>query len=107
MPPGLSLNSWRGFFELIGYILRRLLQMVPVLIGITLIAFIFLKLLPGDPLMIMTGGKATPEMREALHKRLGLDKPLPVQYGLFLIQCHSRRSRNFNNEENPNYGADR
>ena len=77
-----------GFsLRLIGYILRRLLQMIPVLIGITLIAFIFLKLLPGDPLMIMTGGKATPEMREALHKRFGLDKPLPVQYGLFLFNA--------------------
>lgn len=73
--------------RLIGYILRRLIQMIPVLVGITIIAFLFIKLLPGDPLEIMTGGKATPEMRVAFNQRMGLDKPWPVQYGLFLLNA--------------------
>lgn len=73
--------------KLLGYLARRLIQMVPVLLGITLIAFIFIKLLPGDPLTIMTGGKATPEQVEKMRHSLGLDKPLPVQYGLFLINA--------------------
>jgi len=73
--------------KLLGYFIRRLLQMIPVLIGITLIAFIFIKLLPGDPLTIMTAGKATPEQVEKMKHRLGLDQPLPVQYGLFLLNA--------------------
>jgi peptide/nickel transport system permease protein len=73
--------------KLLGYFIRRLLQMIPVLIGITLIAFIFIKLMPGDPLTIMTGGKATPDQVEKMRHRLGLDKPLPVQYGLFLLNA--------------------
>lgn len=70
--------------RLIGYILRRLLQMIPVLIGITLFAFLFVQLLPGDPIQTMLGGRATPEVIEAAHKKFGLDEPLPVQYLLFL-----------------------
>ncbi len=70
--------------HLIGYVLRRLLQMIPVLIGITLFAFLFIQLLPGDPIQTMLGGKATPEIIEAAHKKFGLDQPLPVRYVLFL-----------------------
>jgi peptide/nickel transport system permease protein len=69
---------------LIVYILRRLMQMIPALIGISLIAFLFIKLLPGDPTLIMLGGKATPEAIAAIHQRFGLDKPLPLQYLIFL-----------------------
>jgi ABC-type dipeptide/oligopeptide/nickel transport system permease component len=58
--------------------------MLPALLGITLVAFLFIKLLPGDPLQIMTMGKATPEMIAAERARLGLDQPYVVQYGLFL-----------------------
>lgn len=71
--------------RLFGYILRRLLQMIPALLGITIVAFLFIKLLPGDPLQIMTMGKATPEMIAAERARLGLDKPLVVQYWYFLV----------------------
>lgn len=73
--------------RLLGYILRRLLQMIPALLGITIVAFLFIKLLPGDPLQIITQGKATPEMVAAERARLGLNKPLVVQYGLFLINA--------------------
>jgi ABC-type dipeptide/oligopeptide/nickel transport system permease component len=70
--------------RIFGYIIRRLLQMIPALIGITIVAFLFIKLLPGDPLQIMTLGKATPEMIAAEHARLGLDQPIWVQYGIFI-----------------------
>lgn len=73
--------------KLLSYLLRRLLQMIPVLIGITLIAFIFIKLLPGDPIVIMTAGKASPEQVARIRAKLGLDRPLPVQYGLFLLNA--------------------
>jgi ABC-type dipeptide/oligopeptide/nickel transport system permease component len=70
--------------RLFGYIIRRLLEMIPVLLGITLLAFLFIKLLPGDPILILTGGKASPETVAALREKFGLDKPLYIQYLLFL-----------------------
>lgn len=73
--------------KILGYLARRLIQMIPVIFGITLIAFIFIQLLPGDPLTIMTGGRASPEQIERLREKFGLDKPLPVQYGLFVINA--------------------
>lgn len=68
-----------------GYFLRRLLEMIPVLIGITLLAFLFMQLLPGDPITILTGGKASAETIAALRAKFGLDKPLYIQYFLFLF----------------------
>jgi ABC-type dipeptide/oligopeptide/nickel transport system permease component len=70
--------------RLIGFIVRRLLQMIPVLIGITLLAFLFIQLLPGDPIVTMLGGKATPEVIAAAHAKYGLDDPLPTRYLLFI-----------------------
>jgi peptide/nickel transport system permease protein len=66
------------------YILRRLVQMIPVLFGITVIVFFMVHLIPGNPAAVMLGDRATDKMiAEATH-RLGLDKPLWVQYGYFL-----------------------
>jgi peptide/nickel transport system permease protein len=70
--------------RLIGFIIRRLLQMIPVLIGITLAAFFFIELLPGDPIVTMLGGRATPEVIAAAHEKFGLDDPLPTRYVLFI-----------------------
>jgi ABC-type dipeptide/oligopeptide/nickel transport system permease component len=70
--------------RLFGYVLRRLVQMIPVLVGITLLAFLFIQLLPGDPIVIMLGGKATSDAIAAAHEKFGLDKPLVVQYLIFL-----------------------
>jgi peptide/nickel transport system permease protein len=58
--------------------------MIPVLLGITLLAFLFMQLLPGDPITILTGGKASPETIAALREKFGLDKPVYIQYLLFL-----------------------
>ncbi|MEC4676304.1 MAG: ABC transporter permease [Nitrospirota bacterium] len=68
------------------YIIRRLLEMVPTLIGITLLSFFIIHLAPGKPTDIMTemNPKITPEAREMLEKYYGLDKPIYVQYGLWL-----------------------
>jgi ABC-type dipeptide/oligopeptide/nickel transport system permease component len=63
------------------YIVRRLLQMVPVLLGLTLITFMLTYVVPGDPIDLI--GKQeylTPQAREALRRQLGLDVSLPVQY---------------------------
>ena len=66
------------------YIVRRLLNLIPVLFGITLLVFLFLHLIPGDPAIVMLGDRATPDQVEALRERMGLNEPLPLQYLAFL-----------------------
>ncbi|NEP00432.1 MAG: ABC transporter permease [Symploca sp. SIO2E9] len=66
------------------YITKRLLNLLPVLFGITLLVFTLLHLIPGDPALVMLGERATPEQVEALREQLGLNQPLPLQYLTFL-----------------------
>jgi len=58
--------------------------MVPVLLGVSLLVFFLTNLLPGDPARAAAGRLATPEQLSAVRERLGLDRPLPVQYGLYM-----------------------
>lgn len=69
---------------LLGYIIRRVLLTVPVLLGVAVIVFIGIRLVPGDPATIFAGERATEEMIEALRSHLGLDQPLHVQLLIFL-----------------------
>jgi len=66
------------------YILKRLLAAVPLLIGVSLIAFAIMAALPGDPATAILGSYATPENIARLNSELGLDKPLPEQYLIWL-----------------------
>ena len=66
------------------YILKRLLAVVPVLFGLTVIAFAIMAAIPGDPATAILGSYATPENVEKLNRDLGLDKPLPQQYAIWL-----------------------
>ena len=66
------------------YILKRLLLMVPTLLGALTVVFFFTHLLPGDPVEVMLGETASPFDKEALRRELGLDQPLSIQYGKFL-----------------------
>jgi peptide/nickel transport system permease protein len=68
------------------YIVRRLLQAIPVVLGITIITFFLLRLIPGDPAMTLLGNHATPEQIAALRARWGLDEPVWTQFWLFLKQ---------------------
>ncbi len=63
---------------------RRLLQLIPVALGITIVVFLMLRLIPGDPVRIMLGPRATPEGIASLERSLGLDKPLWQQYLYFV-----------------------
>ncbi|MCA0043952.1 ABC transporter permease [Celeribacter litoreus] len=67
-----------------GYILKRLLSAIPVLFGITVIVFLIMALIPGDPATAILGSYATPENVEKLNRDLGLDKPLVTQYVIWL-----------------------
>jgi ABC-type dipeptide/oligopeptide/nickel transport system permease component len=66
------------------YILKRLLLFLPTLFGITLVTFLLMQSLPGDPVENMVGERATPETIARIRTELGIDRPLPVQYLLYL-----------------------
>ena len=70
------------------YLTKRLLMMIPMLIGITLISFVVIHLAPGEPTDLQTdlNPKASAELRERLRERYHLDQPLYVQYGRWLLQ---------------------
>ena len=68
------------------YIVRRLLGVIPVLFGLSVILFLFIHALPGDPATAILGQHARPDLVEAMRHRLGLDRPLLEQYALYLGQ---------------------
>jgi dipeptide transport system permease protein len=72
------------------YFLRKLGVIIPTFFGVTLVAFIFIRTLPGDPVLLMAGERGMSEERHtALMAELGFDKPVIVQYGLYLKQLVS------------------
>jgi peptide/nickel transport system permease protein len=66
------------------FIGRRLLQLLPVLLGVSFVVFMMVRAIPGDPAQILLGQQATEERVAELRVEMGLDQPLPVQYALFL-----------------------
>jgi len=66
------------------YVIRRLLLLVPVLVGISMVTFAMLRLIPGDPARIMLGEHATEEAIERFRESAGLNDPIPVQYWRYL-----------------------
>jgi peptide/nickel transport system permease protein len=68
------------------YLARRLAGMVVVMLLVAVIVFAIVRVVPGDPAAVMLGSAATPEDVAALRSHLGLDKPLPVQFLLYLKQ---------------------
>ena len=69
---------------MIGYMIRRVGQAIVVLIGVTIITFILLHLLPGSPVRAILGTRASPSTIRQLNAELGFNKPLYVQYGLWV-----------------------
>ena len=68
-----------------GYILKRILWMIPVLFVVTSVTFFLCRYGPGDPIEIRTGGRADPETVERVRQELGLNRPIPVQYAEYMI----------------------
>ena len=66
------------------YLLRRLWQMVPTILGVVLLVFFLFKYFGGDPAEILGGLNATPEQIDAIRQQLGLDQPVWVQLGIYL-----------------------
>src|SRR5690606_39740468 len=69
---------------MIAYIGRRLVQSALILLGVSLITFALLYLLPADPVRQIAGRSATPQTVENIRQQLGLDQPFLVQYGRYL-----------------------
>lgn len=65
-------------------LLRRALRTIPVLLGISALVFFSLRLIPGDPALIYAGDQATGELVEKIRTDLGLNRPIAVQYAIFL-----------------------
>ncbi|AZR74470.1 peptide ABC transporter permease [Anoxybacter fermentans] len=66
------------------YIVKRILFLIPILLGVSFLVFLMIHLVPGDPAVVMLGEKATPEMLEMVREELGLNDPMLVQYFRFL-----------------------
>lgn len=62
------------------FLMRRLVQIVPVLLGVTLMVFFIMQMVPGDPAVLVAGEGASDEQVEAIRHDLGLDQPIFVQY---------------------------
>jgi len=69
---------------MLAYIIRRILLLIPTLLGISIIIFLMMHITPGDPAELLLGERATEPALEAMRQHLGLNEPLYVQYGMFL-----------------------
>lgn len=69
---------------MLGYILKRVLQMIPTLIGVSILCFVIIHSVPGDPANLIAGVDATAEEIQIVKERLGLDRPLYEQYGSYV-----------------------
>jgi peptide/nickel transport system permease protein len=69
---------------MLAYLLKRLLATVPIALGVTLVSFLLVYIAPGDPLNAIAPADAPADVIAALRSTYGLDRPLPVRYGLWL-----------------------
>ena len=74
---------------MVAYLIRRLWQMVPTLLGVVLLVFVLFRFFGGDPAEILGGLNATPEQIDAIRRQLGLNEPWWVQLGIFIKQILS------------------
>lgn len=69
---------------MLAYILRRILAAIPVMGMVALFVFILVRVAPGDPAAIIAGDYATPEAIQKIRVGLGLDKPIHIQFGIYM-----------------------
>jgi len=72
---------------MLAYLLKRLLSTIPIALGVTLVSFILVYIAPGDPLNAIAPADAPADVIESLKVTYGLDRPLPVRYGLWLARA--------------------
>jgi peptide/nickel transport system permease protein len=71
------------------FVVRRLLLLIPILLGVSILVFMWIRALPGGPAAALLGERATPEQVAAIEHQYGLDQPVPVQYAKYLKQLVS------------------
>ena len=69
---------------MIQYTIRRILSSIPVVVGVLIVTFALARAIPGDPCTAILGEKATPKVCEQFFKDKGLDKSIPVQFGVYV-----------------------
>src|SRR5262252_8092105 len=80
-PPSIRLGPRRRLRDMSRFIAQRMAQLVPILVGISVVTFLMLHLIPGDPVVLFAGDKPLTEERAAeIRHQLGLDRPIWVQY---------------------------
>ena len=72
---------------MLSYILKRVLYAIPIALSVTVVSFILVYLAPGDPLNAIAPADAPAEVIETLKSAYGLDRPVPVQYGMWLLRA--------------------
>ncbi|RYJ02982.1 MAG: ABC transporter permease [Acetobacteraceae bacterium] len=72
---------------MLGFIIRRLLAAIPTLLAVLTLVFVIVRIVPGDPALVILGDQATPEAAAALRTRLGLDRALWLQYVSFIADA--------------------
>jgi len=75
-----------GVISLTRYIIRRIIGLIPVLLGITILVFFLIRLIPGDPALIMLGERARPDDVARVREQLGLNEPIHIQYFRYMGQ---------------------
>ena len=70
---------------MVRYVSRRLFEMFLALLGTSVLVFLMIHMIPGDPALLLTGLEAGPEVVEQMRRELGLDQPLYKQYWSFLV----------------------
>src|SRR5215203_1791810 len=66
------------------FVVRRLLLLIPILLGLSILVFLWIRNLPGGPAQALLGERATPQSIAQIEHQYGLDQPLPVQYWRYL-----------------------
>lgn len=68
------------------YVVNRLIQMIPTIVVLAVLVFLMIRAIPGDPAVTLLGVQATPDRVAEMRDHLGLNKPVPVQFGIFVKQ---------------------
>ncbi len=73
---------------MLAYLVRRALTLLPILLLMSIIVFALIRMIPGDPIDVMYGGEGMDEARRAaLSREMGLDQPVVIQYGRWLLRA--------------------
>ena len=83
------------------FVVRRLLLLIPILIGVSILVFLWIRALPGGPAAALLGERATPEAVAALEHQYGLDQPIYVQYGKYVEQLATLEFGNSSTSRQP------